>query len=168
MSDLSRPLTLDTVDALFGDMVADGKNAYFKGFHIAVANDHVRDTAYSCIVTLPEHIGTHMDTPIHTVDGGAKLESVDIRRLIGDAVVFDLDHGGAHYGYTAADLEQADPGLEPGDIALLYSGFQDGPLPDERMRQTFLTAGAAQWLVDRGAASVGVEPCTPDPLYAGL
>ena len=60
-----------------------------------------------------------MDAPIHTVDGGAMLEGVDIRRLIGDAVVFDLDRGGAHYGYTAADLEQADPGLEPGDIALL-------------------------------------------------
>ena len=165
--DLSRPLTLDTVDALFGDIVADGQNAYFKDFQIEVASSHVADTAYSCVVRLPEHIGTHMDAPIHTVAGGATLESVDLRRLIGDAVVFDLDRGGAHYGYTAADLEQADPGLEPGDIALIYSGFQDAR-PDERMRQTFLTAGAAQWLVDHGAATVGVEPATPDPLYAGV
>lgn len=165
--DLSRPLTLDTVDALFGDIVADGQNAYFRDFHVKVASDHVHDTAYSCSVTLPEHIGTHVDAPIHTVEGGATLEQLDLRRLLGEAIVFDLDRGGAHYGYTAADLEQADPGLEPGDIVLIYSGFQDAR-PGERMRQTYLTAGAAQWLVDHGAAAVGVEPCTPDPLYAGL
>jgi arylformamidase len=165
--DLSRPLTVETVDALFGDLVADGQNAYFRDLSIEVAVDHNVATAYSCIIRLPDHIATHMDAPIHAVEGAAMLEDVDISRLIGDAVVLDLDRGGDDYGYTAADLEAAEPDVEPGDIVLIYSGYSDADLT-QRMRQTYLTAGAAEWLVERGANAVGVEPCSPDPLYAGM
>jgi kynurenine formamidase len=165
--DLSRPLELATVDALFGDLVADGQNPYFRDFEIEVAVDHSVANAYSCVVRLPDHIATHMDAPIHAVAGGAKLEGVDIRRLIGDAVVLDLDRGGADYGYTADDLEAAGTDVEPGDIVLIYSGYADADL-STRMRQTWLTAGAAEWIVERGVHAVGVEPCTPDPLYAGM
>jgi arylformamidase len=165
--DLSRPLTLETVDALFGDLVADGQNAYFRDFKIEVAVDHTVGNAHSCVVRLPDHIATHMDAPVHAVAGGAMLEEIDIRRLIGDAVVLDLDRGGIDYGYTADDLEAAGADVEPGDIVLIYSGYADADLTS-RMRQTYLTASAAEWLVDRGVHSVGVEPCSPDPLYAGM
>jgi kynurenine formamidase len=165
--DLSRPLTPETVDALFGDLVANGENSYFRDMEIVAAVDHDRGAAHSCVIRIPDHIATHMDAPIHAVPGAAFLEDVDIRRLIGDAVVLDLDRGGADYGYTAADLEAAGGLLEKGDIALIYSGYVDADL-QTRMRQTFLTAEAAQWLVDRGVTAVGVEPCSPDPLYAGM
>lgn len=165
--DLSRPLNLETVDALFGDLVADGKNPYFRDMSIEVAVDHSQANAFSCVIRLPDHIATHVDAPIHAVEGGAMLEEIDISRLIGDAVVLDLDRGGSDYGYTAEDLESAQPGVEPGDIVLIYSGFADAG-PEQRMRQTYLTAGAAEWLVERGVRAVGVEPCSPDPLYAGM
>jgi arylformamidase len=165
--DLSRPLTVETVDALFGDLVADGRNPYFRDLSIEVAVDHSVANAYSCFVRLPDHIATHMDAPIHAVPDAPMLEDVDIRRLIGDAVVLDLDRGGDEYGYTREDLAAARPEVEPGDIVLIYSGYRDAGLT-RRMRQTYLTAGAAEWLVERGAHAVGVEPCSPDPLYAGM
>jgi kynurenine formamidase len=158
--DLSRPLTVETVDALFGDLVADGNNAYFRDLTLETAVDHTQATAFSCFIRMPDHIATHVDAPIHAVPGAPKLEDVDIRRLIGDAVVLDLDRGGADYGYTAADLEAAQPAVEPGDIVLIYGGYKDAD-QTRRMHQTFLPAGAAQWLVDRGARAVGVEPCSP-------
>src|SRR5206468_6942479 len=77
------------------------------------------------------------------------------------------DRGGAEHGYTAADLERVGGDVRAGDIVLVYSGYVDAK-PGERMRQTYLTAEAAQWLVERGVHAVGVEPCSPDPLYAGL
>lgn len=165
--DLSRPLTVETVDALFGDLVADGNNAYFRDLTLETAIDHTEATAFSCFIRMPDHIATHVDAPIHAVPGAPKLEDVDIRRLIGDAVVLDLDRGGADYGYTAEDIDAAQPAVEPGDIVLIYGGYKDAD-QTRRMQQTFLTAGAAQWLVDRGARAVGVEPCSPDPLYAGM
>src|SRR5438034_6236894 len=99
--DLSRPLTLETVDALFGDLVSEGRNPYFRDMAIEVAVDHTQSTAHSCKLTIPDHIATHIDAPIHAVEGGAFLEDVDISRLMGDAVVFDLDRGGVEYAYTA-------------------------------------------------------------------
>lgn len=89
--DLSGPLTRATVEALFGDLVANEQNAYFADFALEVASDHQTATAYSCVVRVPEHMGTHMDAPIHTVSGAGRLETVDLRRLIGEAVVLDLD-----------------------------------------------------------------------------
>lgn len=170
--DLSRPLTRATVEALFGNLVANGENAYFTDFAVEVASDHDTATAYSCVVRVPEHMGTHMDAPIHTVPGGAYLESVDLRRLIGEAVVLDLDRGGADHGYSAAEIAEAAAkveggGIRPGDIVLIHSGYQDATV-DTVMRQTYLTGEAAQWLVDAGAVCVGFEPATPDPIRLGL
>jgi arylformamidase len=165
--DLSRPLTVETVDALFGDLVANGENQYFRDLSVDVAVDYSTTNAYSCTLRIPDHIATHVDAPIHTVPGGAFLEDVDLRRLMGEAVCLDLDRGGADYGYTADDLEVAGSEVRAGDIVLIYSGFRNA-VPGERMRQTYLTPGGAQWLVDRGAVAVGLEPASPDPVWAGL
>ena len=165
--DLSRPLTVETVDALFGDLVSEGKNLYFRDISIEVVVDYSTTNACSCMLSIPDHAATHVDAPIHIVEGGARLEDVDLRRLIGEAVVLDLDRGGADYGYTAEDFEQTTLEVRPGDIVLIYSGFRDAK-PGERMRQTYLTPSAAEWLVARGAHAVGLEPASPDPVYAGM
>ncbi len=165
--DLSRPLTVETVDALFGDLVSEGQNAYFRDISIEDVIDYSTTNACSCMLSIPDHVATHVDAPIHIVEGGARLEDVDLRRLIGEAVVLDLDRGGADHGYTAEDLERATPEVRPGDIVLIYSGFRDAK-PGERMRQTYLTPSAAEWLVARGANAVGLEPASPDPIYAGM
>ncbi|HZT15723.1 MAG TPA: cyclase family protein [Gaiellaceae bacterium] len=165
--DLSRPLTVETVDALMGDIVSDGRNPYFRDISIEVAVDHTQSNAHSCILRIPDHAATHMDAPIHAVDGAGFLEQVDIRRLIGIACVLDLSGHDTDHGYTAADLAAASPTVREGDIVLIYSGFQDAH-PGERMHQTYLTGEAAQWLVDQGAHAVGMEPASPDPIYAGM
>jgi arylformamidase len=165
--DLSRPLNVETVDALFGDLVSGGENQYFRDLSVEVAADYSQTNAYSCVLRIPDHVATHIDAPIHTVPGGAFLEDVDLRRLIGEAVCLDLDRGGAHCGYTADDLEAVGGDVRAGDIVLIYSGYEDAR-PGERMRQTYLTPEAAQWLVDRGVVAVGLEPASPDPVYAGL
>src|SRR5947208_1063956 len=164
--DLSRPLNVETVDALFGDLVSDGKNAYFRDISVDVVVDFSTANACSCMLKIPDHVATHVDASVHTVEGAGWLEDIDLTRLIGEAVVLDLDRGGTDYGYTAEDMEQATPEVLPGDIVLIYSGFQDAK-PGERMRQTYLTPEAAQWLVDRGAHAVGIEPASPDHVHIG-
>jgi arylformamidase len=165
--DLSRPLTVETVDALFGDIVSEGRNPYFRDLAIEVVVDHSQSNAYSCRLTIPDHVATHMDAAVHAVEGGGFLEDVDIGRLIGDAIVLDLSGFDPDHGYTAADLDAHADDVRPGDIALVYSGFEDAR-PGERMHQTFLTESAARWLVDAGVSAVGLEPASPDPIYAGM
>src|SRR5712691_5550109 len=83
--DLSRPLTVESVDALFGDLVSEGRNEYFRDITVEVAVDYSTTNACSCMLRIPDHVATHMDAPIHIVEGGAWLEDVDIGRLIGEA-----------------------------------------------------------------------------------
>jgi arylformamidase len=164
--DLTRPLTPETVYALFGDLVAD-EQSYFRQIRISTAVDFTTANATSCLLSIPDHVGTHMDVPVHTVEGGYALEGADISRLFGSAVVLDLDKEGADYAYTAEDLEAATPTVEAGDIVLIYSGFRDARLA-ERMRQTYFTTEAAEWLVERGVHALGIEPCSPDHVHEGL
>ena len=164
--DLTRPLTRETVEALFGDLYT--AEPYFSNISTELAMDFTRGNSTAWIVTIPDHVSTHVDAPVHMVEGGATLEDVDISGLFGEAVVLDLSVVDPDHGYTAADLVSATPTIEPGDIVLIYSGFQDA-VASERMRQTYLTEEAALWLVERGAKAVGVEPSgiehTPNGMY---
>ena len=120
-----------------------------------------------CHTSMPDHVGTHMDAPIHCWEPGVTLEAVKISRLIGEAVVLDLYKGDVDYGYTAEDLASATPVIQPGDIVLIYSGYADAG-PTERIRQTYLTAEAAEWLVERGVHAVGCEPAGIEHVPEGL
>lgn len=164
--DLSRPLSKETVEALFGDLVTE--EPYFSNISADVAMDFTTGNSSAWLVTIPDHVSTHIDAPVHMVEGGDTLEKMDISRLIGEAVVADLHRGDVDYGYTAADLDGVRPRIQAGDIVLIYSGYHDA-IAGQRMRQTYLTEEAALWLVDRGVKSVGVEPSgiehTPDGMY---
>ncbi|MFN8185671.1 MAG: cyclase family protein [Gaiellales bacterium] len=152
--DLSRPISERTATGLFGDI---GSPDYSR-----VEIDYLADwsTANGAVArfSIFDHIGTHLDAPIHTNEDGASLEGVDISRLIGEAVVLDLYRGDVDYGYTAEDLATALPEIREGDIVLIHSGYRDVEKPTDRIKQTYLTVEAAQWLVDRGVKAVGCEP----------
>ncbi len=166
--DLTRPLTKETVEALFGDLYA--AEPYFSNISAECVMDFTTGNSTAWLVTIPDHVSTHIDAPVHMIEGGATLEDVDAASLFGEAVVLDLFKGDVDHGYTAADLAGAEPAVEEGDIVLIYSGFHDARAA-ERMRQTYLTEDAALWLVERGAKAVGVEPSglehTPDGMERG-
>jgi arylformamidase len=162
--DLSRPVTPATQHALLGDIADDAFNV-----HVSYVREWSTSNGCICHFSVIDHPATHMDAPFHCVEHGAKLEDVDISRLIGDAVVLDLYRGDVDYGYTAQDLEAARPRIEKGDIVLIYSGYRDAA-PTDRILQTYLTVEAAEWLVDRGVHAVGCEPAgiehVPDGYFA--
>lgn len=152
--DLTRPISEETAYALWGDLAVERE--WTRDIGVAYLCDFSNANATACQISLPDHTSTHMDAPVHTVEGGAYLEGVDISRLIGEAVVLDLRTEDDDHGWTAADLAAAEPRVEPGDIVLLYSGYRDAS-PSTRVHQSYLTAEAAQWLVDRGVKAVGCE-----------
>src|SRR5688572_6890609 len=55
-----------------------------------------------------EHLGTHMDSPIHFAEGKATTEALPLRQLVGPAVVIDV---------TRACAANRDYQLSPADIA---------------------------------------------------
>lgn len=77
----------------------------------------------------PEHGGTHLDAPIHFHQGGVTADAIDLRRLIGAAVVIDIREqsaANADYRLTLADVEafeRANGRIREGTIVLLRTGW---------------------------------------------
>ncbi len=135
-------------------------------------------------LTIGEHVGTHLDAPIHWVTGkdGADVASIPPSSLIGPACVIDKTaETEANPGYllTAADLEawEADNGRIPdGAWVLLRTGW-GSRAQDEA---AFLNVGengpetpgpdveASRWLAsERAIAGFGVETVGIDAGSAG-
>ncbi|MFZ0324404.1 MAG: cyclase family protein [Actinomycetes bacterium] len=55
-----------------------------------VLDSHDVSGSYSRRVSLPEHIGTHLDAPCHYAPGGATVSEIPVGRLVRPLVVIDI------------------------------------------------------------------------------
>jgi arylformamidase len=101
------------------------------------------------------HSGTHVDAPIHFIDGASGIEGVPLDALVGPAVVADGRHLQSHI--TPADLEGM--AIPRGTERLLFK-TRNSALWDLRgFSEEFLalTPEAAAALVERGIRLVGAD-----------
>jgi arylformamidase len=101
------------------------------------------------------HTGTHVDAPVHFIEGGGGAESIDPETLIGPAYVVDATS--LHSDIAAEALETLD--LPDGSERLLFK------TPNSRLWDLdaftrdfirFVESGAVA-LVDRGVRLVGID-----------
>jgi arylformamidase len=59
--------------------------------------------AFETQLTLDAHTGTHIDAPLHMIENGATMDTIDLESLVGPARVLDLTH--VTDGISQADLE---------------------------------------------------------------
>jgi kynurenine formamidase len=135
-------------------------------------------------LTIGEHVGTHVDAPIHWVTGrdGADIGSITPQTLVGPACVIDktaeTEAAGGDYLLTVADLEawESEHGAIPdGAWVLLRSGW--GVRAHDQ--DLFLNVGengprtpgpdveASRWLAERAIAGFGTETVGIDAGAAG-
>ena len=161
--DLTRPMTRETLIALGGRRVTDG---WMVGevqveFLRSYAAGH--NTA-QCVWRIGDHLGTHVDAPVHVIEGAPAIDQVDLSRLVGDALVADCPRAGAGASPRATS-RRPPPGPRPGDILLLYVDEPPGDLGHFIEHQTFVTVPAARWIVDPGISAVGVETACFEHAY---
>jgi kynurenine formamidase len=135
-------------------------------------------------LTIGEHVGTHLDAPIHWVTGqdGNDVASIDATQLIGPACVIDKTaETEADPGYllTAADLdawEQEDGQIPDRAWVLLRTGWQSRAQDSDAFlnvgEQGPVTPGpdveASRWLAsERNISGFGVETVGIDAGAAG-
>src|SRR4051812_36108342 len=122
------------------------------------------DNGAQCQWRLGDHWGTHVDAPVHVVRNGESVDQMDLRHLIGEAVVLDCRFARGR-GLTGADLAAAQPDVRPGDIVLLYTDERPGTIDRYVTDQTYVTEDAAEWLVQQRVSAVGVEPTGFEHVY---
>jgi kynurenine formamidase len=112
---------------------------------------------------LSGHSGTHVDAPVHVIDGLPSIDSFPPDRFVGPGVVLPLAKG-PRDSIEAADLEQASGGLvRSGDMVLLYTGW-DGYFGNQAYLDDYpaLTVEAGRWLLDHGVRLLGLDMLSPD------
>ncbi len=111
-------------------------------------------TSNNSRLVMGTHTGTHVDAPLHFFDGRPGVAAMPLELLVGRARVIDLPHRG---GITEQHLAAA--GLREDLRVLLRTpnsalwNATDGFHSD----YTYLTEGAAKFLVGQGVKVVGVD-----------
>jgi arylformamidase len=100
------------------------------------------------------HTGTHVDAPVHFIDGAGGIETIDVDALVGPCAV--VDARSVEGDITAADLERI--GLPDSERILFRT--RNSELWDGRpftMDFVAIAPDAASVLVERGVRLVGVD-----------
>ena len=148
-------------------------------FEAAVEVDHDTHGAHARALTLPEHAGTHLDAPVHFDRGGAATDELPLAVLVRPAVRLDvrgLVAGDPAFTLRADQIEAVEAregAIEPGTAVLVQTGWdayvaEPSRYAGEGAVPAFpgLGADAAELLVSRGVAGVGIDTLGVDPGYA--
>ena len=107
-------------------------------------------------LTCGVHIGTHVDAPVHFIDGAASVESLSLDRLIGKAFVAELED------INVIDDQVLDSADLPTEVRRLLIKTQNSAFWSESpglFREDFVAIDArgAKWLTDRDIQTIGVD-----------
>jgi arylformamidase len=108
-------------------------------------------------ISMSVHTGTHMDAPVHFLQGGKSIDTLPLEALIGPAQVIQLPD--SVETINAAVLEQA--GIAQATERLLIKSRNSAYWinPDDSFQTGFLAveADGAAYLVERGVKLVGID-----------
>lgn len=114
------------------------------------------DAANVSLLHFGAHSGTHVDAPAHFLEGGNKVETLDLDRFIGPVEVVEI----------SSDIEiitaEIISDIDLKDVQRILfktrnSTFWSNPSQGFRSDYTYLTAGAADRLVQAGIRLVGID-----------
>jgi arylformamidase len=100
-------------------------------------------------VELMDHIGTHIEAPLHCLRDGADLSQIPLEQLMGDAVIIDLSKASSDSGVSLEQVKRAAEeagGVRKGDIVFCMMGEND-----------YFSTEGLRWLVGRGMKLMGVD-----------
>ena len=75
------------------------------------------------LITTSNHIGTHLDAPLHFLTGGKDIASLSLERLYGEGVVVDISDAVGEYEIYAPEHITDRVDVREGDILIIHTGF---------------------------------------------
>ena len=109
-------------------------------------------------ITTGMHVGTHMDAPLHMLEGGKRLSEIDIEKFTGKGVLIDAR------GKSVIDEPLLD-GIKENekDIVLVMTGFyKKFREPEYYEKYPEISEGFAKKAVSLGVKIVGIDTPSPD------
>ena len=105
-------------------------------------------------LVLGAHTGTHVDAPLHFIEGGASVESLPLEVLIGPVLVVD-----ARSAAEEIDAESVEREVTAGTERVIFATRNSELWERDRFTNDFVGVSpvAASLLVERGARLVGID-----------
>jgi arylformamidase len=112
------------------------------------------DAANVSVLNFGAHTGTHVDAPAHFIEGAAKVESLALDVLIGEAHVIEVpeDHLAISEQFV---LDHCAPGTTRVIFKTRNSAFWNGS--EFRADFTYLDLNAATKLAEQGTKLIGID-----------
>ncbi len=128
-----------------------------------------------------EHLGTHLDAPVHFHETGWTGDQIPVENFVGPAVVIDISaRAGTDPDATlqAGDLEQWEARHGPvprGAIVVVRSGWSrrwpdwngyygsDTPFDTSTLHFPGVSPGGAEAVIERGVVGIGIDTASIDP-----
>ena len=105
-------------------------------------------------LSTPVHVGTHVDAPLHFIDGGDGIETLPIPSLAGRAKVIEIKNK------EKIPLEEIEnKGITEGDIVLFKTVNSGTYLKEGSFNENYvyLSTSAAEFLVSKNIRTVGID-----------
>ncbi len=111
-------------------------------------------------IAMGAQTGTHLDAPRHILDDGESVELLAPERLVGRGVVLDARDAPPRSLLTPERWHDTVP--EPGDIALVHTGWSVNFGTAAYFDHPALSVEACRWLLDRGVRTIGIDAPSVD------
>ena len=119
------------------------------------------DSANVSTICLGDHTGTHVDPPLHFIEGGAAADSLPVDALLGPCAVLEFE------GQGNLSAEYLDRSAPQDAMRLLFktrnSRRWSDPTHHFTRDITAVDASAAKWAVAHGIRLVGIDYLTIEP-----
>ena len=124
-----------------------------------VVATHAKDNWHMEVITLATHTGSHLDAPLHKIDGGKSIDQIPLESFLGEAVLVDLLDSTADRSIGAELLASRLEGDLTDRIILLATGWGEfrAATDEWHFHSPYLAPSGAQWLVDQGIRAVGID-----------
>ncbi|NLI60715.1 MAG: cyclase family protein [Clostridiales bacterium] len=140
--DISMPITID---------MPVYKNRDEKRPSIELVRDFTSGSVYESRLSIELHTGTHIDAPLHMIEGGEDITVYPIARSVSPCRVLDLTN--IEDGITKEDLVNKE--IVAGEFVLLKTrnSWHDEFNPDF----IYLEESGAKYLVEKGIIGAGID-----------
>lgn len=124
------------------------------------------DSSNVSLLTLGDHTGTHVDPPVHFIEGGDGIDRLPVDALVGPCQVLGYD-ADEHISQTWLEHAGVAPGIERVLFKTRNSAQWTQPAPPFDKAFIALDETAAHWLVRRGIRLVGIDYLSIEPFGSG-
>lgn len=108
-------------------------------------------------VTFCTHVGTHIEMPLHHLEGGADASEFPVHKLIGPLVVLNLLGKKNREPITLDELKASNKKIGGGDIVFLRTGLDKYYHTARWDEEPYLTEEANRWLIDKEIGCLGCD-----------